>query len=91
MFGRVLCLPIDFMLGLPETESSPSTSHYALKLRERLENAYHQTLQHMQQQQHRQKELYDRRACGNPYKSDDLVWLHQPAVPCGKSHKFHQP
>ena len=91
MFGRELRLPVDLMFGLPETETSPNTNQYALKLRERLENAYHHTREHTQAQQQRQKDLYDQRACGSPFKVDDLVWLHQPAVPRGQAHKFHRP
>ena len=91
MFGRELRLPVDLMFGLPETETSPNTNQYALRLRERLEKAYHHTREHTRAQQHRQKDLYDQRACGNPFKMDDLVWLHHPAVPRGQAHKFHRP
>ena len=81
MFGRELRLPVDLMFGSPEVETSPNSNQYALKLRERLEDAYHHTREHTQAQQHRQKELYDQRACGEPFKKDELVWLHHPAVP----------
>ena len=37
----------------------------------------------------RQKTLYDRSSHGDPYKAGDLVWLHCPAVPRGKSPKLH--
>ena len=91
MFGRELRLPVDLMFGLPETDTSPNTNQYALRLRERLEKAYHHTREHTRAQQHGQKDLYDQRACGNPFKMDDLVWLHHPAVPRGQAHKFHRP
>ena len=91
MFGRELRLPVDLMFGLPETETSPNSNQYALRLRERLEKAYHHTREHTRAQQHRQKDLYDQRACGNPFEMDDLVWLHHPAVPRGQAHKFHRP
>ena len=46
---------------------------------------------HTQVQQKRQKELYDQRASGPPYSSDDLVCLHCPPVPWGWSRKLHRP
>ena len=44
---------------------------------------------HMGIQHLRQKTLYDRSSHGDPYKAGDLVWLHCPAVPRGKSPKLH--
>ena len=41
--------------------------------------------------QSRQKELYDQKTKGAPFKTDDLVWLFCPAVPRGKPRKFHCP
>ena len=37
------------------------------------------------------KDVYDRGVRGNPYGVDDLVLLHSPAVPRGKSQKLHKP
>ena len=39
----------------------------------------------------RQKELYDHKAHGIPFKPGDLVWLNNPAVPRGQSKKLHRP
>ena len=39
----------------------------------------------------RQKEIYDVKAHGHPYKKGDMVWLHNAAVAKGKSRKFHKP
>ena len=41
--------------------------------------------------QERQKELYNRKIHGEPYKAGDMVWLLNPAVPKGKAKKFHNP
>ena len=37
------------------------------------------------------KEFYDQKIHGKPYDPGDLVWLHNPAVPKGKSRKLHSP
>ena len=92
MFGREVCLPVDIMFGTPPTYPPPtSPSEYAHKLRERLHQAYHFVREHAGAQQRRQKYLCDRRAGGLPFNIGDRVWLHCPAVPRGRSCKFHQP
>jgi len=40
--------------------------------------------------QRRQKEVYDQRLEGSPYQVGNLVWLHCPAVPRGRSRKLHR-
>eukprot|EP00731_Ephydatia_muelleri_P033704 Em0036g8a len=66
-----------------------NVNQYALDLRARLEGAYRLVRDHMGIQHLRQKTLYDRSSHGDPYKAGDLVWLHCPAVPRGKSPKLH--
>ena len=39
----------------------------------------------------RQKDIYDKKVHGEPFKKGDLVWLHCPAVPRGRSKKLHRP
>ena len=39
----------------------------------------------------RQKANYDRFTWENTFENGSLVWLHCPAVPRGKSPKFHRP
>ena len=40
-------------------------------------------------QHQRQKELYNISSNGDPFKVGDMVWLHCPAVPHGKSPRLH--
>ena len=47
--------------------------------------------QHLKVQHRRQKQHYDRKVAGTPYTVGDKVWLHSPAVPRGRSKKFHRP
>ena len=89
MFGREVSLPIDIMYGTPTSKLPPSSSQYAQTLCNRLETAYYQARTHTKLMQRRQKEGYDQRLEGSPYQVGDLVWLHCPAVPRGRSHKLH--
>ena len=90
MFGREARLPADVMFGLPPNSSPQQVNQYALDLRARLEGAYQLVRVHMGIQHLRQKTLYDRLVHGDLYKAGDLVWLHCPAVPRGKSPKLHR-
>ena len=90
MFGREARLPADVMYGLPPSTTPAQVNQYALDLRLRLESAYHQVRERMGLRHQRQKALYDRATHGKPYAVDDLVWLHCPAVPRGKSPKLHR-
>ena len=56
-----------------------------------LENAYRHVHSTMGLKQEHQKELYDRKRHGDPYKVGDLVWLHSPVIPRGSSRKLHHP
>ena len=60
-------------------------------LRAQLETAYQRVRERMGRKLERQKELYDRKAHGDPYKVGDLVWLHSPAVPRGQAKKLYRP
>ena len=87
MFGRQARIPVDVMYGSPVVESSPST--YANALRKSLTTAYNQVRVKMDAQFQRQKQFYDKKVHGKPYKVGDLVWLYSPAVPPGQSKKLH--
>ncbi len=90
MFGREVRLPVDVMYGNP-SPAQTSTSRYALDLRLHLDKSYENVRNHMGLQQRRQKTLYDRRIHGAPFRLDDQVWLHSPAVPKGCAKKLHRP
>ena len=90
MFGRESKLPIDVMFG-KAPDQKLSTNEYTMKLRNSLESSYHTVRDRLKLTQRRQKNLYDKRARGSPFDKGDLVWVHSPAVPRGKSPKFHCP
>ena len=90
MFGRQVRMPIDIMYGNPTPQPS-TVPQYVADLRAQLETAYQHVRERMGRKLERQKELYDRKAHGDPYKPGDLVWLHNPAVPRGQAKKLHRP
>ena len=90
MFGREARMPVDIMLGT--TNSAETTlPQYVTRLRTSLETMYGYVRDHMEHKQAKQKVRYDARSEGKPFAVGDLVWLHSPAVPRGKSRKFHRP
>ena len=60
-------------------------------MKESLTDAYSDVRHQLQTSHQRQKEIYDRKVHGEPYKAGDLVWLYHPAVPQGHSRKLHHP
>ena len=90
MFGRLVKLPIDLMYGTNRTEPDTAAG-FAQKLKEGLQEAYKLVREKCQAEHKRQKALYDERVHGKPFSPGDLVWLHSPAVPRGRSRKLHHP
>ena len=90
MFGREARVP--FQLAYEGcTESPTSVSDYVTNLRKSLNTSYEKVRNTFNLKLARQKEFYDRKIHGEPYRKDDLVWLHSSVVPQGKSHKLHKP
>ena len=89
MFGRQARIPVDIMYGSPVVETSPSA--HASMLKKSLTTAYDLVRVKMDAQFKRQKQFYDKKVHGAPYKIGDLVWLYSLAVPPGHSKKLHHP
>ena len=83
-------MTIDIMYGTPRPEPV-KVSEYVTKLRQKLESAYEYVRYRMGRVLDRQKNIYDKKVQGEPFKKGDLVWLHCPAVPGGRSKKLHRP
>ena len=90
MYGREVRLHIDIMFGVPEDTSS-SVHQYARELASNLDKTYNDVREHLQADQCRQKDIYDRCVSGPSYACGDRIWLHSPAVPKGRSKKLHRP
>ena len=87
MFGCQARIPADVMFGTPPS-TAESVHEYAAQLRKRMEKAFNLARQHSLSKQLRQKELYDRKVHGKPYKQGDFVWLNTPEDPV-KNYIIH--
>lgn len=90
MFGRKVRMPVDIMYG-SSTPQKLTVPQYVADLRASLSAAYEGVRKEMGCKLERQKELYNKKAHGEPYNPGDLVCLHNPAVPQGRSRKLHHP
>ena len=91
MFGRQARVPMDVALGTSLPPSAHSVSQYASDLRQSLDVSYVHVRQQMGHELGKQKMHHDAKIQGQPFNTGDLVWLHNPTVPRGKSKKLHRP
>jgi len=90
MYGRLARIPLDVIYKAPMPE--PTTiPQYVVQLRQSLEKAYKLARENMKTTAGRQKESYDHRTHGKPYKVGDKVWLHSIVIPRGRAKKLHCP
>ena len=90
LFGHEARLPIDLMFGT--TKPQPQSVHeYAAFLKASLTDAYRDVREALDRSHIRQKDFYDKKIHGEPYKKGDLVWLLNPTVPPGQSAKLVHP
>ena len=90
MYGREVRLPEDIMFALPATVETARADYKGI-LKCRLQHAYQLVRKHTRRQQEHQKFNYDRSIRGQPFQVGDLVLLHCPHVPRGRSPKLHRP
>ena len=90
MFGRTARMPADITLGTT-TSADATQPQYVTSLRTSLETMYGYVRENMERMQAKQKVRYDAKSQDRPFSIGDLVWLHSPAVPRGKSRKLHRP
>ena len=86
MFGRQAHMPVDIALG-----TACTVPEYVANLRTSLDAAYTRVRNQMGHHLEQQKIRYDAKTCGKPFEAGDLVWLHSPAIPRGRSKKLHRP
>ena len=94
MFGREVVLPEHLMFNLPvSTEQVLQEGvEYVDYLKKRFQLVHQYVRQNAQKGMQRQKTGYDQKEntrCG--FRKGDHAWLYTPAVPKGKSPKFHRP
>ena len=90
VYGQEAKLPEDNLFNVPSVEVTNSHG-YAEALKECIQHAHQRVRDHSAVEQIKQKVNYDRFTQENTFQSGRLVWLHCPAVPRGKSPKFHHP
>ena len=67
-------MPIDVMVGKPDSSEEADELEYVQGLRKRLEDAYDVAREHLERSAARKNELLDVQANEEPYKAQDLVW-----------------
>ena len=90
MFGRQARIPADVMYGTPNS-TNYSVNEYAATLGKQMDKSFALARQHSLAKQLRQKELYDCKVHGKPFKQGDLVWLNTPMGRKGSCKKLHHP
>lgn len=90
MFGCNARLPVDLMYGIGKPDVV-AYGEYATRLKKSMKAAYLRVRENISKKHESQKQFYDRKCHGDPFQPRDLVWLHSPVVPRGKSKKLHHP
>ena len=90
MFGRQARLPLDVMFETNiQTQSNNTPGEYAIALQKRLRTAYDLVRKQLSDTHIRQKQFYDQKVHGKPYKPGDLVWLHSAVARKGRRQKLN--
>ena len=91
IFGREARLPVDVMFGLLAPASSSFKTLYASNLQQQHESSYRVVRENLGTSHEWQKMLYNSKRGIRYFIREDLVWLHIPHVPKGKSRKLYSP
>ena len=91
MFRRRARIPVDLLCETDNADKDVSVDSYVSQQSKIMEGAYHQIQNRMGLQQDRQKDVYDRRRHGEPFKQGDYVMLYTSVVPCGCCRKVMCP
>lgn len=80
LLGREVNLPIDLILGKPETDSSPPIvkTAYAYELSKKLEEVHQFARQRLKLSSDRMKRYYNINAKMQSFEIESPVWLHNP-------------
>ena len=94
VFGREVVLPEHLMFNLPVSTKQVLQEgvEYVDYLKKRFQLVHQYVRQNAQKGMQRQKTGYDQKENTRcVFRKGDHVWLYTPAVPKGKSPKFHRP
>ena len=91
MYGREAALPVDIAYGAPPSTPPTQAPQYVQHLQESLQDSFQKARSAGATPQQRQKRTYDKPASSRQYEVGQLVFLHSPVIPAGKSPKLHNP
>jgi hypothetical protein len=91
MFGREINLPIDLLLGKPESQKYQSATEFAYELENRIDEIHDFAREHMQNSSKRMKRNYDHNIFNNNYSKGDKVWYYKAERRPGLYPKFQRP
>ena len=89
IFGREAQYPLDLFVPKPLGDPRLKLGEHAEELNERLYEIHREAQMIMGTEQRRQRECFNRKVHGEPFKEGDLVWLFEPHK--AKSRKFYLP
>ena len=78
IFGREAQYPIDLFVPKPPGDLRYKLGDNAEELNERLYEIHREAQMTMGSEQRRQREYFNRKVHGEPFKEGDLVWLFEP-------------
>ena len=94
MFGREARLPLAIVHEPPPSPHGAipqQYGNYVQSLQETFNTAFEAVRSNMSTRQGRQKEFYNCKVHGDPFKPGDLVWLFNEALVKGESRKLRRP
>ena len=89
LFGKAAQYPIDLFHPKPPGDPRLVLGEDGLELNEKLYEVHSQAQATMGKEQQRQRDYFNRKVHGDPFKPGDLVWLFEPHP--AKSRKFLLP
>ena len=89
IFGREAQYPIDLFVPKPPGDPRLKLGENAEELNERIYEIHREAQMTMGSEQRRQREYFNRKVHGEPFKEEVLAWLFEPHK--AKSRKFYLP
>ena len=89
IFGREAQYPIDLFVPKPPGDPRLKLGEHAEELNERLYEIHREAQMTMGPEQRRQRDYFNRKVHGEPFKEGELVWLFEPHK--ANSIKFYLP
>ena len=89
LFGKEAQYPIDLFYPKPPGDPRLVLGEDGLELNEKLYEVHSHAQATMGKEQRRQRDYFNRKVHGDPFKAGDLVWLFEPHR--AKSRKFYLP